>query len=98
MAPGVSVLPIKAYREDLGGYDSESLIEAYRYILALRKQGVNVVVVNTSYTAPCAFVGKAERESIEALVNAGIVVVWSRGKFGSLKRHYADVSRQSRRG
>lgn len=83
MAPGISVLPIKAYREDLGGYDSESLIEAYRYILALRKQGVNVVVVNTSYTAPCAFVGKAERESIEALVNAGIAVVGAAGNAGA---------------
>lgn len=83
VAPGISILPIKAYREDLGGYDSESVMEAYRYILALKKMGVRVVVVNTSYTAPCAYVGKSERESLEALVNARITVVGAAGNSGA---------------
>lgn len=82
VAPMVSLLPIKAFKEELGAYDSESLVEAYRYLLTLKQQGVNVVVVNTSYTGPCEFVTDVERSAIEALVNAGITVVGAAGNNG----------------
>ena len=83
VAPGVSILPIKAYDPELGGYDSETLMKAYQYLGVLKRQGVNIVVVNTSYTAPCEFLGKAEQESLEALVTAGITVVGAAGNSGT---------------
>ena len=75
----VSLLPIKAFKNDIGAFDSESLIEAYRYLRTLKTQGVNVVVVNTSYTGACELMTELEREEIEALVNAGITVVGAAG-------------------
>jgi subtilisin family serine protease len=79
VAPLVSLLPIKAFKDDLGAYDSESLVEAYGYLLALKRQGVKVVVVNTSYTTSCEFMTDVERKELEALVNAGITVVGAAG-------------------
>lgn len=79
VAPIVSLLPIKAFKEELGAYDSEGLVEAYRYLRTLKTQGVNVVVVNTSYTGSCEFMTEVERGELEALVNAGITVVGAAG-------------------
>lgn len=78
--PHAKILPLKV--SDDGEYmNSMDIISAMDYVVTLKERGVNIVAVNASYGAYSS--SNAERISIEALRDAGIILVAAAGNDGT---------------
>lgn len=89
-APFAKFLPVKAsesekLQDDLtvSTFSSESLAEAYRFVLRRLEKGENIKVLNLSLSMPCEAVSPTEISVLRDLANEGVSIVVAAGNYGS---------------
>ncbi|BCM88357.1 extracellular serine proteinase [Abditibacteriota bacterium] len=86
----ITIVPVAVVDAD-GSYTSDSIAGGVDYILALRKQGVNVRVINLSIGGVDAAIERSNFDSFKALNNAGILLVCSAGNDAANKDKTPDL-------
>ena len=89
-APFSKFLPVKASEQEtlengmvISTFSSESLIEAYRFVLARIRRGENIKVLNLSLAVSCDAVTAVETSLLNELAAAGVSIVVAAGNAGS---------------
>ena len=85
-APFSKFLPVKASQDErvdgdtiVSTFSSDSLVEAYRFVLARVKRGDNIKVLNLSLSIPCEAVTAVEKALLNQLAKAGVSIVVAAG-------------------
>lgn len=83
-SPDVRFLTVATGRSVDGSwsFDSDDLLEAFRYVLANKRAGVNIRVLNLSLGGDCAYWNEAMKNAVKEIVDAGITVVAAAGNSG----------------
>ncbi|HTH51467.1 MAG TPA: S8 family serine peptidase [Pyrinomonadaceae bacterium] len=82
----VKIMSVKIFNNTVwDDTTSAMLVSAYRYVLMMKRRGVNIRVTNNSYggcTEACGY-DQATKDAIDALGNAGILNVFAAGNNNS---------------
>lgn len=78
--PHAKILPLKV-SSDGDSMSTSAILSAINYVLKLKARGINIVAVNASYGGSSSTT--AERTAIEALRDAGIILVAAAGNDGT---------------
>ncbi len=83
-SPDVRFLTVATGRSVDGSwsFDSDDLLEAFRYVLANKRAGVNIRVLNLSLGGDCSYWNNAMKNAVKEIVDAGITVVAAAGNSG----------------
>ncbi|MDB6039302.1 MAG: in-like serine protease-like protein, partial [Verrucomicrobiales bacterium] len=79
LAPGAKIMALRA-SSVTDVWTASDIVKCYRYVIDMKRRGVNVRVVNNSYGGDYA--GEAVGQAMEEAGNEGIVVVCSAGNSG----------------
>lgn len=74
----VTIVPIAVISAD-NTVTTDSIVQGIDYVLALRKQGVNVRAANCSFGGPDSAITRAYYSSIKVLSDAGVLIVCADG-------------------
>jgi subtilisin family serine protease len=59
------------------------LIEGMNYILEMKNRGVNIRMMHASWAGPASTFSQAEKDTLQSLIQAGILIVTAAGNFSS---------------